>query len=89
MRTMKFVFRACAAAIVAATGKALVVFVCKRGAYGLHDGETHEVLGRDELDGIALARELVRDGRRKLGIGKELEIHFLPFCLNMTSLLIT
>ena len=66
-----------AAAVVAVARKALCVLVGERGPNGLHHRERDEVLGGDELDGVALSRELVADGGGKLGVGgaQVLEVH--------------
>ena len=68
-----------AATVVAPAGKALGIFVRKGRSHGLHNGQTYEVLGSNELDGVALTRELVADGRRKLRIGEERKFHGSPF----------
>ena len=59
-----------AAAIVALAGQALGVLVGEGRPHGLHDGRRNEVLRRDELDGGALAAQLVLDRGEDLGIGR-------------------
>ncbi len=65
-----------AAAVVAPAGKSLGILVGERRADGLHHGGRDEVLGRDELDGVALALELVVHAGRDLGV-------FLPQVLKV------
>ncbi|OEI67447.1 molybdenum cofactor biosynthesis enzyme [Curtobacterium sp. ER1/6] len=57
-----------AAAVVALARVALGVLVRQDGALRLEDGARHEVLGRDHLEGVALATELVLQDRGDLGI---------------------
>ena len=57
-----------ATAVVALAGKALGVLVRERTSHRLHHGEGHEVLGRDELDGVALATEFLLDETADLAV---------------------
>ena len=57
-----------AAAVVAGAGIALGVFVGQGAAHGLQHGGADEVLRGDQLDIIALALQLVHDGRVDGGI---------------------
>ena len=57
-----------ATAVVALARKPLGVLVGENGTGGLEHGHRHEVLGGDQLDGPALAREFGVDRRGDLGI---------------------
>ena len=57
-----------AAAVVARTGIALCVFVRQVAADSLHDGLTREILGRDQLQMVALALQLARHGSIQLRV---------------------
>ncbi len=58
-----------AAAVVAATGVALGVFVGELGALSRHDGGRGVVFAGDQLDVVFLARVLELDGGKQLGVG--------------------
>ena len=57
------------AAVVARAGIALGVFVRQVAANSLHDGLTREILGRDQLQMVALALQLARHGSIQLRVG--------------------
>ena len=57
-----------AAAVVARAGIALGVFVRQVAANSLHDGLTREILGRDQLQMVALALQLARHGSIQLRV---------------------
>src|SRR5690606_26099300 len=57
-----------AAAVVPTARVALGVLVGEHGALRLQDGARDEVLGRDHLEGVALARELAVEDGRDLGV---------------------
>ena len=57
-----------AAAIVARARIALGVFVRQVAANSLHDGLTREILGRDQLQMVALALQLARHGSIQLRV---------------------
>ncbi len=50
-----------AAAVIALTGQTLGVFIGEHRAPRLQHGAADDVLGRDQLDLVALARKLKRD----------------------------
>lgn len=58
-----------APAVVAMRRIALGIFVGEHAAHGLEHGGAREVLGRDQLDGAALTRELSRQGLGDGGVG--------------------
>ena len=57
-----------ATAVVAPPGIALGVLVGQHRALGGEHRRAHDVLGRDQLDLVLLARELLAERRRKLGV---------------------
>ena len=58
-----------AAAVVAATGIALGIFVGQNRALGFEDCGGDDVLAGDELDAVLLAGEFAGQGRGELGVG--------------------
>ena len=73
-----------AAAVIAPAGKAFGVLVGERAARCLEHRKADEVLAGYELDGVALAIELGRNGRCKFGVGVEqvVELHRARSSLN-------
>ena len=57
-----------AAAVIARAGIALGVFVRQVAAHGLHDGRAREILGRDQLQMVALAPKLPLHGGVQLRV---------------------
>ena len=58
-----------ATAVIALAGIALGILVSKNAAHSLHHCRRNDVLGSDELDGAALAVELLTKSVCHLGIG--------------------
>ena len=58
-----------AAAVIARAGVALGVFVRQVAAHGLHHGRAREILGRDQLQMVALAPQLPLHGGVQLRVG--------------------
>ena len=59
-----------AAAVVAAAGIALGVFVGQDAALGLEHGAGDDVLARDQLDAVLLARQFLRDRGGDVRVGR-------------------
>ena len=78
-----------AAAVIARAGIALGVFVRQVAAHGLHHGRAREILGRDQLQMVALARKLPLHGGVQLRVGllQMFIIHIgnLRLCQNSTD----
>ena len=58
-----------AAAVIALGGQTLGVFVGQVAAHSLHHGRTREILGRDQLQMVALAPQLPLHGGVQLRVG--------------------
>ena len=58
-----------AAAVIARAGVALGIFVRQVAAHGLHHGRAREILGRDQLQMVALAPQLPLHGGVQLRVG--------------------
>ena len=59
-----------AAAVIARAGIALGVFVRQVAAHGLHHGRAREILGRDQLQVVALAPQLPLHGGVQFWVGQ-------------------
>ena len=77
------------AAVVARAGIALGVFVRQVAAHGLHHGRAREILGRDQLQMVALAPQLPLHGGVQFWVGQLqvfiIHIGNLRLCQNRTD----
>ena len=78
-----------AAAVVALARVSFGVLVREHAAHRLHDRRRREVLRRDELDAVPLARQLLtqRVGDKGIGLGKVVQRHGRPPFLRTRFLL--
>ena len=78
-----------AAAVIARAGIALGVFVRQVAAHGLHHGRAREILGRDQLQMVALAPQLPLHGGVQFWVGQLqvfiIHIGNLRLCQNRTD----